>query len=114
MQFWRGRPPTSTRAQREAVYRLADRGTSSRVIAREVYGDVRFRGRVRRLLARRAAMTVSGVNLDMASGGEMAAVLDEILSDLEARSHLSVTSILPIPDGSPDEGIVASASRVND
>jgi hypothetical protein len=59
-------------------------------------------------------MTVSGVNLDTATGGEMAAVLDEILSDLEAQSHLSVTSILPIPDGSPSKGLVTSASQVND
>jgi hypothetical protein len=46
-----GRNTKSTLAQRAEVVRLAAAGVSVRAIAAEVFGEVRFRGRVERILA---------------------------------------------------------------
>jgi len=50
-----------TAAQRQEVYRLADEGVSVRRIAAEVFGDVRLRGRVERILKARGRETAAGV-----------------------------------------------------
>jgi hypothetical protein len=51
---FRGRRPSWTKEERERVLALAEQGASQRDIAEEVFGDVRFRGRVERILRRHA------------------------------------------------------------
>jgi len=46
----RGRPRASTETQRERVRRLAADEWSRRQIAKDVFGDARYRGRVERIL----------------------------------------------------------------
>jgi hypothetical protein len=50
----RGRPPAATAEECELVWVLAAAGHSQREIAEQVFGDRRFRGRVERILRRRA------------------------------------------------------------
>ena len=45
----RGRPPSSSEAERELVRQLAADGLSIRKIAAVVFGDARYRGRVERI-----------------------------------------------------------------
>src|SRR5437764_14642466 len=52
----RGRRPSWTKEERERVLALAEQGASQREIAEAVFGDVRYRGRVERILrSQRAA-----------------------------------------------------------
>jgi hypothetical protein len=48
----RGRPARATAAQRAEVERLAAEGAPIRAIAEQVFGDLRYRGRVERILRR--------------------------------------------------------------
>jgi hypothetical protein len=49
----KGRPPSWTPEQREQIYALADEGMPKRAIAKGVFGDERYRGRVERTLRER-------------------------------------------------------------
>ena len=65
------------------MYELADAGLSSRTIAERVYGTPALKDRVLRLLRRRAARTIRGVDVEMLSPQELGARLDELIAELE-------------------------------
>ena len=55
----KGRKRSFSDEQRQRVLELAAQGASQREIAIKVFGDVRFRGRVERILAAEAAASVA-------------------------------------------------------
>jgi hypothetical protein len=62
----RGRRRRFTRAQRDRVLALAAEGASQREIAEQVFGDVRYRGRVERILAAEATARLPRKRLETA------------------------------------------------
>jgi hypothetical protein len=71
----KGRPPAWTPEQREHVYDLADQGMPQRAIAKEVFGDERFRGRVERILgARHLVRPVPSLEEEIAASAPLDAV----------------------------------------
>jgi hypothetical protein len=71
-----GRDTKSTLTQRAEVARLAAAGGSVRAIAVEVFGDVRFRGRVERILAVPAVVPGEASAGAVTEGGARAATFD--------------------------------------
>jgi hypothetical protein len=87
-----GRRKKATAAQRAEVERLAAEGLSIRQIAAEVFGDVRLRGRVERILSAPAASLATQavpVSADAAPEGVDALAMDtQALVRLLARRRL--------------------------
>jgi len=77
-----GRPVTSSLEERRHVYELTDAGLSSRRVAEAVYGDPRLKDRVLRLVRRRRALTIRGVNLETATDAELDDMLARALEKL--------------------------------
>lgn len=74
-----GRPPAWTPVQRDQVFVLADEGTTQRAIAREVFGDERYRGRVERILRERDLVRAfPSLEEELAAGGPPDAVGQEL------------------------------------
>lgn len=60
----KGRPRAATRAEVEEVQRLADAGLSKREIASRVFGDVRYHGRVERVLSRPPSPATANIDTE--------------------------------------------------
>jgi hypothetical protein len=111
----RGRPAASTEEQRERVLELAAQGFSQRQIAEEVFGDVRLRARVERILRRPPEQTPSAGPSDGLPRGEregdLEAPLDSgsdlrTLAGLVARFERSLTSSDGVPSLSEIERLI--------
>ena len=94
----RGRRPSWTDEERGRVLALAEQGTSQREVAEAVFGDVRYRGRVERILrSQRAASYGSAPSRN--DGAEDASARPRPSSDLELFRELVARAERCLLDG---------------
>ena len=94
----RGRRPSWTKEERERVLALAEQGASQREIAEAVFGDVRYRGRVERILrSQRAASYGSAPSRN--DGADDASARPRPSSDLELFRELVARAERCLLDG---------------
>jgi hypothetical protein len=114
-----GRRLASTREQREQVLRLVEEGVSRRTVAREVFGEERFRGRVDRIV-REARLNggrsdVEQVLERLAESRTQTAGADDgssILEDLVARYARQLQRRLEDPKERVSAGELLSFARL--
>ena len=93
----RGRRPAYSREQRERVLALAAEGRGQRQIAEQVFGDVRYRGRVERILKLPPTRNIGsgqapgeGNDLEvMLAAGEDMAIVAELVARYELESDVA-------------------------
>ena len=96
----KGRPPAWTREQRERVVALRKEKRTQRAIAKEVFGDERYRGRVERILREEANSASQSRRVRELTEDELAAFDVEdvaVARELVARYERSLAESAGVP-----------------